>query len=80
MSFDLPPPTSSPAPAPAPAKPTESVAAVAPAKDQDGDRQQVGARVSKTVYRQLKAKAALSGETVQTLVERAISEFLAKAE
>ncbi len=41
-------------------------------------RQQVGARVTVTVYRQLKARAALAGETVQTLVERAIVEFLAK--
>lgn len=44
------------------------------------DRQQVGARVPKPVYRQLKARAALTGVTVQTLVERAIVEFLAKAE
>ena len=42
------------------------------------ERQQVGARVTKATYRQLKARAALSGETVQTLVERAIDEFLAK--
>ncbi len=42
------------------------------------ERQQVGARVTKATYRQLKARAALSGETVQALVERAIDEFLAK--
>ncbi len=41
------------------------------------DRQQVGARVDATTYRQLKAKAALQGVTVQTLVEQAITEFLA---
>ena len=81
MSFKVPPaPSPPPLPATTPAPPAEPVAAVAPAKDQDGDRQQVGARVSKTVYRQLKSRAALSGETVQTLVERAISEFLAKPE
>ena len=42
------------------------------------DRQQVGARVTKATYRQLKARAALTGATVQTLVEQAIDEFLAK--
>jgi len=40
-------------------------------------RQQVGARVTTTTYRQLKARAALQGVTVQTLVEQAIAEFLA---
>lgn len=55
--------------------------AVAPAsiKRAEGtERQQVGARVTKATYRQLKAKAALSGVTVQALVEQAIDEFLAK--
>ena len=42
------------------------------------DRQQVGARVTKATYRQLKARAALSGVTVQALVEQAIDELLAK--
>ncbi len=42
------------------------------------ERQQVGARVTKATYRQLKARAALSGSTVQALVEQAIDEFLAK--
>jgi hypothetical protein len=42
------------------------------------ERQQIGARVTRAVYRQLKARAALSGEPVQILVERAIGEFLAK--
>jgi predicted HicB family RNase H-like nuclease len=42
------------------------------------DRQQVGARVTKATYRQLKARAALQGGTVQALVEQAIDEFLAK--
>ena len=39
-------------------------------------RQQVGARVTATVYRQLKAKAALQGVAVGALVEQAITEFL----
>jgi predicted HicB family RNase H-like nuclease len=42
-----------------------------------GQRQQVGARVTTATYRQLKARAALQGVTVQTLVEQAIAEFLA---
>ena len=41
------------------------------------DRQQVGARVTKVTYRQLKAQAALQGVTVQGLVEQAITEYLA---
>jgi predicted HicB family RNase H-like nuclease len=41
------------------------------------ERQQVGARVTAATYRQLKARAALQGVTVQTLVEQAITEFLA---
>ena len=41
------------------------------------ERQQVGARVTASTYRQLKARAALQGVTVQTLVEQAIDEFLA---
>lgn len=40
-------------------------------------RQQIGARVTTAIYRQLKARAALQGGTVQTLVEQAIAEFLA---
>lgn len=43
-------------------------------------RQQVGARVTATVYRQLKAKAALQGVAVGALVEQAIAEFLARAD
>jgi predicted HicB family RNase H-like nuclease len=41
-------------------------------------RQQVGARVTATVYRRLKAKAALEGVAVGALVEQAITEFLAR--
>ncbi len=41
-------------------------------------RQQVGARVTAAVYRQLKAKAALQGVAVGSLVEQAITEFLAR--
>jgi predicted HicB family RNase H-like nuclease len=40
------------------------------------ERQQVGARVNKTIYRQLKARAAMEGVRVQDLVEKAIEEFL----
>ena len=40
-------------------------------------RQQLGARVTTTTYRQLKARAALQGVTAAALVEQAISEFLA---
>jgi hypothetical protein len=39
-------------------------------------RQQLGARVTTSTYRQLKARAALQGVTVATLVEQAIAEFL----
>jgi hypothetical protein len=45
---------------------------------EDGERQQVGARVTKATYRRLKARAAMQGGTVQALVEQAIGEFLAK--
>jgi predicted HicB family RNase H-like nuclease len=41
-------------------------------------RQQVGARVTAAVYRRLKAKAALQGVAVGSLVEQAITEFLAR--
>ena len=81
MTFNVAAPASvSPSPL---AKSAELVPAEAKGGERSGDgpaRQQVGARVTKSVYRQLKARAALSGETVQTLVERAIVEFLAKAE
>ncbi len=59
--------------APAP-RPTPVKAATATTTQ---DRQQVGARVDGGTYRQLKARAALQGVTVQTLVEQAITEFLA---
>jgi hypothetical protein len=55
--------------APMPRPPKDS-----PAKEQ---RQQLGARVTTATYRQLKARAALQGVTVATLVEQAITEFLA---
>ena len=64
MTFDLP---TSAAPVP-----------VAIPKADAAERQQVGARVTKATYRQLKARAALSGSTVQALVEQAIDEFLAR--
>jgi hypothetical protein len=40
-------------------------------------RKQVGARISTTTYRQLKARAALDGVPVQVLVEKAVEQFLA---
>ena len=40
------------------------------------ERQQVGARVNKTIYRQLKARAAMEGVKVQDLVEQAIIAIL----
>jgi len=43
------------------------------------ERQQVGARIPVNTYRQLKARAALDGVKVQTLVEQAINQFLASA-
>jgi hypothetical protein len=50
--------------------------AVSPAKAASDHRQQIGARVTQTTYRQLKARAALQGMTVATLIEQAIDEFL----
>jgi hypothetical protein len=41
------------------------------------ERKHVGARVTAATYRQLKARAAMQGEKVQDLVEKAITEFLA---
>ena len=58
------------------APPTPAAKAAAP-KIAAEDRQQVGARVTKVTYRQLKAQAALQGVTVQGLVEQAITEYLA---
>jgi predicted HicB family RNase H-like nuclease len=40
------------------------------------ERKQVGARIPEKLYRQLKARAALSGVLVQEMVEIAISEYL----
>ena len=65
MTFDLPKSAAAPAPVTVP-------------KADAAARQQVGARVTKATYRQLKARAALSGSTVQALVEQAIDEFLAR--
>jgi hypothetical protein len=56
--------------------PTPAVEAAAPRMPAE-DRQQVGARVTKLIYRQLKAQAALQGVTVQALVEQVIAEYLA---
>lgn len=53
--------------------PLSSAAAVPSDKE---ERQQVGARVKTTIYRQLKARAAMEGVKVQDLVEQAIIGFL----
>lgn len=57
-----------------------AVIALASPTDDGQTRQQVGARVTATVYRQLKAKAALQGVAVGALVEQAIAEFLARGQ
>jgi predicted DNA binding CopG/RHH family protein len=49
-----------------------------PAAANAEQRQQVGARITATTYRQLKSRAALKGVTVQTLVETAITEYLTR--
>jgi hypothetical protein len=60
-----------------PATPTETgTPGRQAAKPAEEPRQQVGARIRATTYRQLKARAALTGATVQELVEKAITEFL----
>jgi predicted DNA binding CopG/RHH family protein len=67
MTFDVdrsPPTTTETAARPSAAPPTV-------------ERQQVGARIPVAKYRQLKARAALEGVHVQTLVEQAIDQFLA---
>jgi hypothetical protein len=53
------------------------VTAAARPKEDEAARKQVGARVTAATYRQLKARAAMKGEKVQDMVERAIAEFLA---
>ena len=68
LTFDL---DRTPAAPVAPAAPTVRRQAAKEA------RQQVGARVTADVYRQLKVRAAMRGEKVQDMVELAITEFLA---
>ena len=69
MTFNIDTPVSPPA-APSKTLPKTAAAPVI-------DRQQIGARVTRDKYRQLKAQAALDGVSVQTLVEQAIDQFLA---
>ena len=53
-------------------------AAPAPkAKAADASKKQVGARIPADLYRQLKSRAALQGQSVQECVEQAIAKFLA---
>ena len=66
MTFAVAPEGAAPSPAPARLPRAETT-----------ERQQVGARVTKATYRQLKARAALTGQTVQALVEKAIEDYLA---
>jgi hypothetical protein len=47
-------------------------------KPEGEQRQQVGARIRATTYRQLKARAALEGRKVQELVELAVEKYLAE--
>ena len=68
FNLDKTPPLAADAPAPRTAAPDK------------GERQQVGARVTKVTYRRLKSRAALQGVTVQTLVEQAIDDLLSKEE
>ena len=63
------------APEPPAVVPPKALPKAAPAPSIE--RQQVGARVTRDKYRQLKAQAALDGVSVQTLVEQAIDQFLA---
>ncbi len=56
---------------------TAERAAPKPASAPAAPKKQVGARISTMTYRQLKARAALEGVTVQTLVEKAVEQFLA---
>lgn len=51
--------------------------APAPKPNDQEPVQQIGARIPQGRYRQLKARAALQGVTVATLVDRAIAQFLA---
>lgn len=53
------------------------VAAELPKKEAKDERLQVGARITAATYRQLKARAAMSGRKIGELVEQAITEFLA---
>ena len=63
-----------------PAPVVRSLALVSTTTKPGGDLQQVGARIPRDTYRQLKARAALQGVTVQTLVEQAISTYLDRPE
>ena len=71
LSFNVAPEMAVTSPAPIPSPPAKKPAA-------PSEMKQVGARVDAASYRQLKARAALEGSTVQELVGRAISDFLAR--
>jgi len=63
-------------PPPALAAAPELAARALPKATATGGRKQVGARIPEALYRQLKARAALSGEPVQALLETAVVEYL----
>ena len=71
LSFNIAPEMTAPVPPPVAAPPIKKPAA-------SSEMKQVGARVDAASYRQLKARAALEDTTVQELVGRAISDFLAR--
>ena len=71
LNFDL--GNADPVDPPVVSRPIKESAAAAPLAEQ---RQQVGARIRATTYRQLKSRAALEGRKVQDLVELAVERFL----
>lgn len=62
---------------PAPNQPTKTASAKPePQGASDVERKQVGARIPVTLYRKLKAHAALKGIAVQETVEIAVADYL----
>lgn len=72
MTFDI---EDKPAAATSPAAPAQRPSSGSPESE---PRKSVGARVSVSLYRQAKAQAALTGITVQELLEVALRDYLAK--
>lgn len=62
---------------PAPLRVAPSVSTKSRAQETDSvERKQVGARIPMSLYRKLKAHAALKGETVQITLEAAVTDYL----